>query len=45
MVERITDNRSGYNTEVKFIKVPSGIVNAEKAIGRYAARRGCRRIF
>jgi hypothetical protein len=38
-------SRSRYNADVNFIKTPPGIVNAEKAIGRYAAREGCRRIF
>lgn len=38
-------NKSKYNADVKFIKTPPGIVNAEKTIGRRATEEGYERIF
>ncbi len=38
-------NKSKYNADVKFIKTPPGIVNAEKTIGRRAVEEGYERIF
>lgn len=38
-------NKSKYNADIKFIKTPPGIVNAEKTIGRRAAEEGYERIF
>lgn len=33
-------NRSKFNAEIKFIKTPPGLVNAEKTIGRHAEEEG-----
>lgn len=38
-------DKSEYNADIKFIKTPPGIVNAEKTIGRLATEEGYRRIF
>lgn len=38
-------DRSKYNADIKFIKTPPGLVNAEKAIGRRALEEGYERIF
>ena len=38
-------NKSKYNADIKFIKTPPGIVNAEKTIGRRAVEEGYERIF
>lgn len=38
-------NRSEYNADIKFIKTPPGLVNAEKTIARRAMEEGYKRIF
>lgn len=38
-------DRSKYNADIRFIKTPMGLVEAEKEIGRRAIREGYRRIF